>query len=550
MKKGRPLQNRDSARSQPAGVARGEWDELLRILADVAPDGSLHGQLAQAVAGSPGVGLYLVTPQLEIRYANPFLCGLLGYAPQDLVGRRVDSLIHPEDDRVTHALAETLRDPTIPGYALVRRFRHRDGTTVWTRCHATCLRDTVTGQPRFGVGILHDLSETMALQTERDRLRRALRRHDRAEALGTLTAQITHDFNNYLGAILGFSELAQQHVEEHSAPGRYLEQIRRAANRANRLVEQLTDFDDEAPVADAPISFTAVVRDSLRLLDVLLPDAVCLDEHLPDDPCEIDADESKLHQLITNLCTNGARAMPQGGRLTVSLGRLVIRTGKLLLTGELAPGSYVRLRVEDEGVGIPPERQSHLFDAFYAGDDAHSGSGLGLAIVRTITASLGGGIGLSSRIGQGTTFDIYLPAAQRSRPIIDDRPTCEVRGRGEHLLLVDDETAILTYEQEALTGLGYRVTAMSDSVAALHCLQADPDQFDLLLIDFAMPRMNGLELAQAALALRPDLPVVLISGHLERAARNRAKQLGIREMIAKPFSIASLSSSIARHLAN
>ena len=530
-----PMRSEDSAQT------------LARLFEEVGDDPDLRIQIATAMAENPTVALYLVTPNLEIRHANDTFCRLLGYAREELVGRRLDTLLHPEDDRVTQALAETLRDPSVPGYTLVRRFLHRDGcSAVWTRGQATCIRDPATGRPRYGLAMLHDISNLMALRTERERLLCALRRQDRAQAIGTLTAKIAHDFNNLLGTILGFSELAQRNAEEGSPLHRHLGHIRSAANRAHELIEHLTAFRDNDLTEYGVVSLTAAVREALALLSVLLPTHVRLQARLPDKPCDTAADEGQLNQLVTNLCTNAARAMPQGGTLTVSVDSLINTAGCQLSEGYLAAGEYVRLRVEDEGVGIATENRPNLFDNFYSDN---GGSGLGLAIVKSLTESLHGQIDLESRPGEGTRFDIYLPSASRPHDLIDDQSGDPIAtAQGEHVLWVDDEAAIVRFGEQALTELGFRVTGMTDSVSALRMFQADPNGFDMLLTDLTMPEMNGLELAQAAMALRSDLPVVLIAAHVDSAARDTAGRIGIREIVRKPFALSQLSRCIAQYL--
>lgn len=525
-------------------------DALVERVGAQLLDAGTSSDLAAGLIASSAFGLYLLDPHLEIQFVNQRLCELLGYQRDEMLHRHLSDFLHPDDNAVTHALAGTLRDPDVPGYAVVRRFRHRDGQTVWARLTASCIRDPATAKPRYGFGVLQDITAFVDTENERDRLRRAVRRQETSQALGTVTAKITHDFNNLLGAILGFSELAQSHARDGEQLGRYLEQIRSAANRANTLVEQLISFSrgDEGHLGT--VSVCAIAQETLDLLYVLLPDGIRIEHNLPDAPCYVHANEGQIHQLVMNLCTNAGRAMPNGGTLTVQVETNFSDQVRQLSAGPLPAGRHIRITVRDEGVGLAAEKLRNLFDDFYAGESAATeGSGLGLAIVNTVTRSLNGQIDVRSTLGKGTAFDVYLPAAEAPQDgIVSGTSPGTARGNGERLLLVDDEASIVSFGEQALTETGYHVTGLTDSVAALHQIQAAPDRFDLLITDLAMPRMSGVELAQAATALRPDLPVILITALASRTDCSAAQRAGVREIITKPFSICTLTDGVSRQL--
>ena len=373
----------------------------------------------------------------------------------------------------------------------------------------------------------------------------ALRQAQKMEAIGTLAGGIAHDFNNILGAIVGYGELAQQQVPEGSSLQRYLDNIMHAAARARSLVDRILGFSRTGLAERVPIHVQAVVAETLELLQASLPPNVRLERVLVAGECAIIGDETRLHQVTMNLCTNAVQAMPEGGVLRVTLEEVALSTPRRLRRGQLAAGDYARLTVSDEGKGIPSEIADRIFDPFFTTKPVGEGTGLGLSLVHGIVADLGGSIEVSSTAGKGTTFRIWLPAT-REPAMAPGGPSRELpRGHGETVLIVDDEPALMALLEEMLAELGYEPVGFESSVAALRAFLADPGRFDVVLTDEVMPDLAGTELARELGKARPGVRILLMSGHGGAYLAERAGAAGVSEVLRKPLQKKDLAESLA-----
>jgi len=286
----------------------------------------------------------------------------------------------------------------------------------------------------------------------------------------------------------------------------------------------------------------------LKMLRSTLPASIEIHEDVREDGNFVRADSSQIQQILLNLCLNAAHALQErGGLLEVELTAVEIDAPLAAMHNEIRPGPYVRLVVRDNGCGMPPEVIEHAFDPFFTTKAPGKGSGLGLSVVHGIVQSYRGSIIVESAPGRGSTFSVYLPQAPAEQEPAS--PLTEtVSGAGERILLVEDEEIQLHSFSTMLTRLGYAVTAMRESGPALAVFKAKPSDFDLIITDQTMPKMSGVELAEAALRIRPGTPIILTSGFSEVIDRETAKTIGIREFIYKPFSISEISMTIRRIL--
>ncbi len=265
-----------------------------------------------------------------------------------------------------------------------------------------------------------------------------------------------------------------------------------------------------------------------------------------DESCgKVNADATQIHQVIMNLCTNAYHAMEQsGGILGVSLQQVVLDSVTALLKGNLVPGDYLELKVSDTGIGMDAVTRERIFEPFFTTKEEGKGTGMGLAVVHGLVKEYGGAISVYSELGFGTTFTIYLPVSSSGEksatleyPV--DKDMVASRGN-EHILVVDDEEAIVALEQRILERMGYRVTTFIDSSRALEGFRNDIQAFDLMITDMTMPGMTGLELIEQVLALRPDMPVILCSGHNRTTQKELLKNRLITRFIAKPINLRQL----------
>jgi nitrogen-specific signal transduction histidine kinase/ActR/RegA family two-component response regulator len=377
----------------------------------------------------------------------------------------------------------------------------------------------------------------------------ALRQAQKMEALGTLAGGIAHDFNNILGAIVGYGELAQQHAPQDSALHRYLQNIMHAAGRARALVDQILGFSRSGLAERVPIHIQTAVTETLELLRASLPPNIRIEAQLLAADASVIGDETRLHQVIMNLCTNALHAMPEGGTLSVAVEAIQLVAPRALKREQLAAGAYVRLRVCDTGTGIAAEILDRIFDPFFTTKRVGEGTGLGLSLVHGIVADLGGAIELQSTVGKGTTVCIWLRRAS-----VDAKPVArELReaphGMGEAIMIVDDEPALVALTEEMLAELGYEPVGFGSSKAALQAFQSDSGRFDAVVTDEMMPDMLGTQLARELTALRPDLPIILTSGHGGADLPERARLAGVREVLSKPVQKRDLAVTLAKVLA-
>jgi signal transduction histidine kinase/CheY-like chemotaxis protein len=368
------------------------------------------------------------------------------------------------------------------------------------------------------------------------------------EALGSLAGGIAHDFNNILGAILGYGELAQQQLPGGGTLRRYVDNVMHAARRAKILVDGILGFSRSGMSERAPVNIQAVIEETLELLKPSLPEEIRLEQNLAAGNVAVIGDETQLHQVAMNLCTNAVQAMQAGGTLRVTLDCSFVVEVRSLTRGSLAPGPYALLAVSDTGSGIPPAVLDRVFDPFFTTKEVGEGTGLGLALVDGIVLDLGGGIDVSTRPGVGTVFNIWLPVTGEIARFEDQLPAELSYGNGETVMIIDDERMLVALAEEMLAGLGYEPVGFDSGATALHAFRLAPHRFRLILTDENMPGLTGTELTRQVRQVRPDIPVVLMSGHGGAQLAERAVSAGISEVLRKPLRRRDLSEALARTL--
>jgi CheY-like chemotaxis protein len=293
---------------------------------------------------------------------------------------------------------------------------------------------------------------------------------------------------------------------------------------------------------------SSVVKETVELLEASLPVGIRIECTLTAGTAAVLGDPTYLHQVTMNLCTNAVQAMHGGGVLEVALQRAELTAVKTLARGSLAPGAYVRLTVADSGAGIPPAILERIFDPFFTTKEVGDGTGLGLSVVHGIVSDLGGAIDVTSTIGRGTRFDIWLPVAGEAETPPLEPPENLPLGEGETLMIVDDERPLVALAEEVLAGLGYEPVGFVSSRAALEAFRAAPDRFDALLTDESMPDLTGTELVRQIRSLRPGIPTILMSGHGDPRLVSRAGEIGIDEVLRKPLHGREIAEALARLL--
>jgi PAS domain S-box-containing protein len=480
-----------------------------------------------------------------MRTNREFAC-LFGYSTEESMGKNLADLIVPADqiDEARTVLAATAAGQRVSGECERRR---KDGSLI----HVARTASPVTIEGRLiGVYTLYrDITERKLAEAEQGRLHARLRQAEKMEAVGRLAGGIAHDFNNVLGGILGYGEMLLESAAPDSAEYRYARNLLIAANRARDLVDQILTYSRTQRVARSPVDIGRIVAETLEVIRGSLPPGIVLDLALPRESMVVIGDPTQLHQVVMNLATNAIHAMGGDGTLAVSLRPLELDREVTFAQETLSPGRYVKLTVSDTGTGMDGATLARIFEPFFTTKEVGRGTGLGLSLVYGIVADSGGATHVTSELGRGSAFEIYLPRSDVESVAIETVDAPVNRGNGERVLLIDDEKPLLIMTAEMLTRLGYDPAPFSDPRSALASLEAMPSEYDLVLTDEMMPGMTGTSLARAARRARPSLPVILISGYTGPILTQVALSAGVREVLRKPIHARELAAALARALA-
>ena len=476
--------------------------------------------------------IYATDAQGVFTYLSPAVEAQSGYKPAELLGHMFADYIYQEDrPRLLNQFEALLTGHLEPSeYRIVTKA----GAIRWIRSSSRCIYH---GDQVIGVqGAYIDITEKRGLEEQ-------LRQAHKMEALGTLAGGIAHDFNNILGIILGNTELALLDRPDGQPTRPHLEQIHQACMRAQALVRQILSFSRKTPQELQLCHLGPIVQESLALLRALIPTTIDLRLDMTATADVALADPAQIQQVVINLVMNAAQAMEYaGGVLAVSLVDLALDE-MAAQRHELRPGSYVRLTVRDTGGGIAPAIMGRIFDPYFTTKEVGKGTGMGLAVVHGIVMHHGGAINVQSVLGQGTSFQVYLPVRE-AEPILASPPTVSLLSGQERILFIDDEQALVSMGKEFLEGLGYDVVPETSSTEALAFFIRQPDRFDLVITDMTMPGMTGDRLAKEMRRIRPDIPVILCTGFSHHLNEEEAKAIGICAFLMKPFALQELAETV------
>ncbi len=379
-----------------------------------------------------------------------------------------------------------------------------------------------------------DQSPLLAQIAQKEALELQLRESQKMQAIGTLAGGIAHDFNNILGAILGNVELARLDAGADSAAQVSLKEIEKAGQRARELVKQILTFSRKEPLSRVSIHLAPLVHETARLVKIGLPPHIELRIDADAPAPGVLADATQVQQALLNLCSNAVHAIGnRKGRLDISLACI---------------NAQVRLEVSDSGGGMDEPTQQRVFEPFFTTKPTGQGTGLGLSVVHGIMRAHEGSVHVRSALGQGSVFTLLFPAAAMapSMPVPKPDETFEGPGKGGHIMVVDDDQALVFLVNRALTRRGYKVSTFTDPRLAVNALVAQPEDFDLLVTDYNMPGFSGIDLLRHAKTIRPDLPVALASGYVTTEIEQGAMAAGANALIRKPNGMDELVAVVQR----
>lgn len=485
-------------------------------------------------------GIWLIDAEARTWYVNERMAEMLGYSRQEMLGRPLYDFL----DEAAQAHARRNVERHFEGVTKHGdfRFRRRDGSALWAIVSVKPLYNDA-GRYIGALGMIVDV-------TERRQLERQLQQAQKMEAIGRLAGGVAHDFNNLITVITGYSELVLRSMEEDNPLRRYIEEMKRAGERAALLTRQLLTFSRKQPVEMRLLDLNAVIAETEKMLRRLIGEDIELITLLrPGIGC-VRADPGQLQQVLMNLVINARDAMPQGGRVTIQTDWVELDATYAACHVNVQPGPYVVLSVSDTGCGMDAETMSHIFEPFFTTKGPDKGTGLGLATVYGIVMQSGGHIDVTSEVGMGTTFKIYLPRIVSSLESEETTggPSRRAPGGAETILVAEDEPLVRELIREVLERKGYTILEASDGREALDMARRHPGPIHLLLTDVVMPQMSGPELVKQLCCERPETKVLFMSGYSSRAGGLLNLLESSAVFLAKPFTPEALSNRVRQLL--
>ena len=491
--------------------------------------------------------IVLTNPRADgVFYVSPQFTRITGYSFDEVRGRQLTELIYPEHhDEGGRIRAELFRTAG-KTLSVEVKMRHRNGSAIWTEATITNLMD----EPDVGglVVNLREITERKLAEAERSRLENRLRQAAKMEAVGRLAGGIAHDFNNILGGILGYAEMLMEGTAKGSDQRRYAQNVLTAAERASALVDQILTYSRSQRGNRVPVDLGSLIAETLELVRGSLKGGIELRSTLPENSLYVIADPTQLHQILMNLCTNAIHAIGERGEIRVAVEAVDAAEERVFAHTTLAPGAYALLKVEDTGRGMDAVTLGRLFEPFFTTKEVGKGTGLGLSLVYGIVTDSGGAIEVTSTVGRGSCFAVYLPLVDAPAVPADDPQAPLLRGQGERVLVVDDEEPVLAVTCESLKRMGYEPTGFADAGAALAEFERAPRHYDAVLTDEVMPEFTGTQLATVLRGRRADLPVILVSGYVGAMISELATSAGVEHILKKPVHAQELAAALARAL--
>lgn len=489
--------------------------------------------------------IWTMSPELVFTYVNPAVYRLTGITPKKLVGTRLSDHCDQEHfSEMTRVIADEIaKGPDGTGSILESEILTNEGVPIPIEVHGRVIFDD-KGNPVSLQGVARDISERKELETKQRELRSQLFQAQKMESVGRLAGGVAHDFNNKLSIILAYSEFAMENLQPNNSLYHDLLEIKKAAENSKDIVRQLLAFARQQIIAPKVIDLNDTIESLLKMLRRLIGEDIDLSWHPGSDLWSINIDPSQIDQIVANLCVNARDAITDVGKVTIETGNASFDDAYCAVHAGFSPGEYVMLGISDDGCGIEPENLDNIFEPFFTTKSMGKGTGLGLATVYGIARQNKGFINVYSEPGNGTTFKVYLPRHKGSKDEEEKYDREIPKGKGETIMVVEDNLAVMNLTRRILTKLGYQVLETHSPGEALLIADEYGDGIHLLITDVVMPEMNGRDLSDKLHKVYPKLKTLYMSGYTADVIAHRGVLEEGVHFIQKPFSKQDLARKI------
>lgn len=527
------------------------WEQVLVTCHDITERKVMEDELRNAKDFSENLiesmhdGLGIVDIERKIININSSFSRMTDFSRTELIGCKPPyPYWPPENYQDFELIGDHFKNNQFGTYELYFKRKGGERFPVLVSTSRVC---DERGGTRFYFSTVKDMTEHKAMLEQ-------LKQSQKMQAIGTLAGGIAHDFNNILHAINGFGDLVRDTVPQGSQIWEDATQIVTASQRGAKLVSQILDFSRKSDHHAHALRPELVVTEAVRMLESTLPSTIILSKRIDPECGKIMVDPTKMHQVIINLCTNSLHAVEsQKGEILVSLYSVDVAADEIPKGCVSEPGKYVNLAVSDNGCGIDSEMIDRIFEPYFTTKGVGKGTGLGLSVVHGIVMESGGFVKVTSKPGHGTTVSVYFPEIadelHQELGLEEQSPPFSAVAEMAHIMVVDDEEALLELSRRQLEMFNFRVSTFRSSTEAFAALSANPDDYDVLVTDQTMPDLSGAELAKAALELAPHLPIILCSGFSEVIDDEGARVIGIKRYLQKPVTAEVLRGTIEQLLA-
>ncbi len=487
-------------------------------------------------------GLVMEDLRGVITYVNHKFMKMLGYDEDELLGKLSSDFLDGESLSIYSKITKDCHKGEISPFELI--WNKKDGAQVPTIVSPQSILDP-EGRFKGCFAVVTDITERKIAEEEKRNMEQHLQQAQKMESIGTLAGGISHDFNNSLQAIIGYSQILLMDKTEDNPDYTKLASIERAAKRASELTQQLLAFSRKVESKMMPVDLNKEVGDVKNLLERTIPKMIEIELELDKSLQIVNADPSQIEQIMMNLAVNARDAIGEKGKIIIRTENTFLNGGDCKNLPGLVPGDYVILSMTDNGKGMTPEETERIFEPFFTTKEQGKGTGLGLSMVYGLVSKHNGHIACISKAGEGTTFQIYLPAIKQVVSETVEKKEIDMPAGGtETILIVDDEVFVRELGEQILSKFGYNVIAASDGETALEIYFQGNDKISLIILDLIMPGMGGKKCLDEFLKRDPDIKVVIASGYSPDGDAKSAMDAGAKGFISKPYNVRNMLKEV------